>query len=80
MRELIEENIRVREEMKGMMEIKEEMEMVVRDNGRLEKELEMNTNHLETKVRLLKEALNKRNEDVKELEANNNDLVKLLEK
>lgn len=34
----------------------------------------------ETQLRLLKEALNKRNEDIKEIEANNEELVGLLEK
>ena len=41
---------------------------------------ELDLNHLETKNRLLTEALNKRNEDVKALENGNEDLINLLEK
>lgn len=75
--DLLKENQFYKEEVE---KVKEEMSQLEKDNTKLEKSLDMNTNHLETKVRLLKEALNKRNEDVKELESNNNDLVKLLEK
>ncbi|CAI2366700.1 unnamed protein product [Moneuplotes crassus] len=41
---------------------------------------DLDLTHLETKNRLLTEALNKRNEDVKELESGNEDLIQLLEK
>jgi predicted RNase H-like nuclease (RuvC/YqgF family) len=40
----------------------------------------MSFNHIETKNRLLTEALNKRNEDIKALENGNEDLINLLEK
>lgn len=43
-------------------------------------EAELTINHLDTKNRLLKEALNKRNEDIKSLENGNEDLINLLEK
>mmetsp|Transcript_1095 Transcript_1095/g.974 ORF Transcript_1095/g.974 Transcript_1095/m.974 type:complete len:275 (+) Transcript_1095:209-1033(+) len=57
----------------------EKMTKIEKEKLKLEISLEMNTSHLETKVRLMKEALNKRNEDYKEIENNNGDLVKLLE-
>ncbi|CAI2365982.1 unnamed protein product [Moneuplotes crassus] len=41
---------------------------------------DLDITHLETKNRLLTEALNKRNKDVKELESGNEDLISLLEK
>lgn len=57
-----------------------EMQSLKKENSKLTTTAEMNTNHLDTKVRLLKEALNKRNEDIKELENSNEELIKLLEK
>lgn len=60
--------------------LQKEIQNLKRDNARLENTAEMSANHQETQIRLLKEALNKRNEDVKGLENNNEELVKLLEK
>ena len=47
---------------------------------KFESKQELDLNYLETKNRLLTEALNKRNEDVKALENGNEDLINLLEK
>jgi chromosome segregation ATPase len=57
-----------------------EVQALRKENSKLTTTAEMNTNHLDTKVRLLKEALNKRNEDITELEGSNEELIKLLEK
>ena len=48
--------------------------------SKMKNQAELDLNHLETKNRLLTEALNKRNEDVKALENGNEDLINLLEK
>jgi hypothetical protein len=60
--------------------LKEEVQRIRRENIKLESDTEMKSTHLETKIRLLTEALNKRNEDIKMIEASNEELVKLLEK
>lgn len=51
-----------------------------RDLKRLQIDSEMSSAHLETKIRLLKEALNKRNEDIKEIELSNTELIEVLAK
>lgn len=53
---------------------------MTKENKRFKNESEINANHQETKIRLLKEALNKRNEDIKQIEETNDDLIKLLQK
>lgn len=58
----------------------EEIQSLTKDNKRCIKEAEVNASHQETKIRLLKEALNKRNEDIKQVEETNDDLIKLLQK
>lgn len=61
--------------------------MLTNDKGRIDdelwkykKETELTVNHLDTKNRLLTEALNKRNEDIKSLESSQEDLINLIEK
>lgn len=66
--------------LKTIDELNEEIKRLKRRNKQMENEVEMKTNHLETKVRLLEEALNKRNEDIKEIELSNEELIILLEK
>jgi len=72
---------------KTFIELESKIQSLLKENQKLSKEndklrsnSEMNTSHLDTKVHLLKEALNKRNDDIKELENSNDDLVCLLEK
>ncbi len=48
--------------------------------SKFKKETELTVNHLDTKNRLLTEALNKRNEDIKTLENSQEDLINLIEK
>ena len=58
----------------------EETQSLTKENKKIKVDNEMNANHQETKIRLLKEALNKRNEDIKQIEDANDDLIKLLQK
>ena len=58
----------------------EEIQSLTKENKKIKVDNEMNANHQETKIRLLKEALNKRNEDIKQIEDANDDLIKLLQK
>lgn len=69
------------------LNIESKMSNLIDESKSLQKELnrskidaEMTANHLETKIRLLKEALNKRNDDVKELEKSNENLLEVLSK
>lgn len=66
--------------LKTISELNEEIKRLKRKNKQMENEVEMRTSHLETKVRLLEEALNKRNDDIKEIELSNEELIVLLEK
>lgn len=66
---------------------KQEISNLTALNTTIEKELsrskrdeELTSSNLETKIRLLKEALNKRNEDIKEIEKRNEELIEVLAK
>ena len=63
-----------------LAKFQEEIQNLTKENKRFKNESEINANHQETKIRLLKEALNKRNEDIKQIEETNDDLIKLLQK
>jgi hypothetical protein len=70
-----------------ILSLQKEKQTLVLGRVKLENEFEkeknnaeLTINHFETKNRLLIEALNKRNEDVKALENGNEDLINLLEK
>lgn len=65
---------------KELDEKQQSLKELERQCKKLEIAAELNANHVDTKVRLLTEALNKRNDDLKEQETNNEELVKLLEK
>lgn len=65
---------------KVITDLQSQLLALKKENSRLESTADMNINHQDTQIRLLKEALNKRNDDIKELESNNDELVKLLEK
>ena len=58
----------------------DEIQSLSKENKKIKVESEMNANHQETKIHLLKEALNKRNEDIKQIEETNDELIKLLQK
>jgi hypothetical protein len=61
-------------------DLNETIKQLKRKNKQNENEIDMKTGHLETKCRLLEEALNKRNDDMKDIEASNEELISLLEK
>lgn len=58
----------------------QDVQVLRKENNKIRNDAEMNASHQETKIRLLKEALNKRNEDIKEIEEANDELIKLLQK
>jgi hypothetical protein len=68
------------EQLKTVDALNEIIKQLRRKNKQSENEIDMKTGHLETKCRLLEEALNKRNDDIKDIEASNEELIGLLEK
>jgi hypothetical protein len=68
------------EHLKTIDALNEIIKQLMRKNKQNENEIDMKQCHLETKCRLLEEALTKRNVDIKDIEASNEELIGLLEK
>jgi hypothetical protein len=61
-------------------ELYQECSSLLREKEQTCIKTEINTNHLDTKNRLLKEVLTKRNNDVEDMEKGNKQLITILEK
>ena len=60
--------------------LKDQLQQIKKANLKLETSADLKSTHQDTKIRLLTEALNNRNEDIKLIEESNEELIELLEK